>query len=298
MTQKYDNLYWLGGFFDGEGYASFSSNSPQIGFVNTNPLAISKALSILNDNGIVAKVNNGRKTSKSSKKIRWDIFIHQSDEAIKAAELLSPYINGKIRQLDLIKEYAKERSNTKEYDKLMQFLNQTSNVLIKDLEVLKQKVDIVGEVNMPTEENVKILKDDFNNISYLTGIIDGEGTVGINKRENKHRNSDRYTPLISLVNTNKEIINKCYSTIINNGIGCHISTRINTKRNRVRWDLLVSGTKRVKNLAQLLMKDSVIKRQQIELIFDYCNQRLHEPKSINDIGEAYKTGIQKLNREQ
>ena len=296
--QKEDKtlLKWLGGFFDGEGFCSFSQGSPSIGINNTNPLAISRCKSLFEKYNIYTGIHE---RSPKSKKIRWDISINRADEAIKASEFLMPFVYGKRKQLELILEYSKTRKNAENFHRKMMYLNQTNNILIKDDNVLWKKLGFVLEKNHQNinDETSKIISLDFKDIHYLCGIIDGEGTIGINKRENKYRNTDRYTPVISFVNTNKEIIEKCVSTIKNLNLPCHIQLRISDVRNRARWDIQVSGIMRVDSFCNEIKENILVKKQQVELLHIYCRERLKSKKSsINMIGESYKEAIQKLNK--
>ena len=93
-------------------------------------------------------------------------------------------------------------------------------------------------------------------------------------------------------NTNKVIIENFYSAMKNNQIGCHITSRIPTERNRIRWDLIVSGLSRTKKVCDLLVDKSRIKNKQIELMLAYLNERLLDPKSINTTGYNVKMAIQ------
>lgn len=295
-------LKWLGGFFDGEGSCSFSQASPSIQIVNTNPKASMLCMSLLRNNGIEAKISERSQPSKSSKKKRWDVYVHQADEAIKAANFLIPYVWGKRKQLELIIEYSKNRKNTYIYHKEMQFLNQTSNILVINDEILWQKIGYKMDQKKhenPNDQNVRIdLISDYNDMDYLAGLLDADGTVGMGQRENKGKYTDRFTPHMAVINTNKEIVNRAYSTIRNNEIGCFVSTRIPTTRNRIRWDLLVSGVKRVKRLAYFIKDRLQIKRQQAELLYLYCCEREKAPKSpVNDTGYQCKMAIEALNKE-
>lgn len=299
IENNINDLKWVGGFFDGEGSLSFSSGYPRFVIVNTNPIAISKCSLILRKNGLDPKISERSKPSKSSKKKRWDIYL-SGENTYKAVILLENYIYGKKNQTGLIKEYVENKKYECDiYHQKMQYLNQTNNIIIIDDNILKEKLGFEFEKNHLNhiDDNSKINKTDFCDAYYLSGIIDAEGTIGMNQIQRHNANTDRFTPVISLVNTNKEIITRCYSTLLNLGIGCHISTRDNMKRNRVRWDLLISGVKRCKDLSEILRDKLIVKKQQNELLNLYCYHRLDNPKSINEIGYEYKMAIQKLNSE-
>ena len=292
------NEKWLGGFFDAVGYCKFTLNNPEIGIINTNPIAISRCFSIFKNNDIIPKISDKSKPSKSSKKKRWDLFI-EGKECFKAASFLKNLIYGKKEQMDLILEYKKYNNNEEKYHQKMIYLNQTNHFLINDDEFLYNTLGFyVNKIHENVNKNSLLIeKTDFNDIYYLSGILDGIGIISIEQKYNKYRDTDKFTPKISISNTNKEIISKCYSTIINSKIGCHILTLDNNKLNRAKWDICVSGTKRTYDLSLFLLDKLFVKRQQIEEIFAYLTQRINEPKGIDTFGYNYMEAINALNRQ-
>lgn len=304
-------LSWSGGFFDGEGYFSFSPKCPLIGINNTNPLAISNFFEIMQNNGIEFKIIERNKTSRKAKKKRWDMYIMNKSNIINFLSNMENYIHGKKNQLFLINnfydEYSKKRKKynqiVKDYHGIMKFFNQTSNILILDKNKLIKKIndndmnfDFVEYYNKD-KKNDLIKINSFNDLDYISGLLDAEGTIYINKRKVKNKKYNRYIPFISIVNTNKKIIQNYCSTLKNNDIAFHVQSRINNKRNRVRWDIAVVGVKRVNNFSKLLKDRLIIKNRQIDLIHKYCSLRLKDVLSKNDIGQSFKEAIEALNKE-
>jgi len=290
--------FWLAGFFDGEGSNSFSQMSPSVNIVNSDPKPIAYCLDIFRENGIEAKLTERAFPSKTQKikKVRWDIFINQAEEAYKASKFLEKYSQGKKEQMLLIQRYMKKRKNTKRFHKIMRFLNQTNNIIIYDKNILEEKIGMKINYNKivtaEDKNNLIIKTNDFNEVEYLAGVFDAEGNVGINKRKNKHRNSERYTPILSIVNTNKKIVIAICSVLKNNNIGFHIQQR--QGRNRARWDISVSGIKRTLTLLNLIGNKLISKREQADILHSYVIERLKDPYCINDIGFAYKKAIESL----
>ena len=290
--------FWLAGFFDGEGSNSFSQMSPSVNIVNSDPKSIAYCLDIFRENGIEAKLTERAFPSKTKKRkrVRWDIFINQAEEAHKASELLVKYSQGKNKQMLLIQRYMKKRKNAKRFYKIMKFLNQTNNIIIYDKNILEEKIGMKINYNKivtaEDKNNLIIKTNDFNEVEYLAGVFDAEGNVGINKRKNKHRNSERYTPILSIVNTNKKIVIAICSVLKNNNIGFHIQQR--QGRNRARWDISVSGIKRTLTLLNLIGNKLISKREQADILHSYVIERLKDPYCINDIGFAYKKAIESL----
>lgn len=306
MNNELDpKIDWCAGFFDGEGSVSIlTNNTTMITIVNTNPLAVSRFYEIMQSYNIDFKITERSKPGKSSKKKRWDMYI-QSEEAIsKFSKLMKNRIHGKQKQLFLLEEYFLNRNGLSEekrevYRNMMKYTNQTCYMLIKDSNMLYQKIGFTPEVvtHKSIENDHMIKTDDFNNMDYVAGILDAEGSVIMNHRFNKHRNdSDRFTPIISFTNTNQMIISKCCSTLHNNNIGYYVGFRVSDNRNRGRWDVVISGVKRVKSLSDIIKDKTVIKRQQLELIGLYCSLRIKNMMGKNDVGASYKEAIEALNK--
>lgn len=302
------DLSWCGGFFDGEGSFSFASKCPNINIVNTNPLAVSNFLGVMKKNNINFKVSERSKPSKSSKKKRWDMYIMNQSEVLPFLDLMQEYIHGKKKQLFLMKNFFEETEKrarkysdiVDDYHQVMMYYNQISNILIVDENKLFQKLGFQLDFkhhDIANEENTKIETNDFfNDLYYVAGIIDAEGTIYINKR-NVNNSMDRYIPSIGFVNTNKEIVKQCCSVLKNNNIGYHVQSRTIEGRNRIRWDVSVTGVKRVEKLSALLIGKLIIKNRQIELIHKYCSFRLDDILSKNDLANSFKESIEVLNKE-
>jgi len=303
-----NDLSWCGGFFDGEGSFSFAPKCPSVGIVNTNPIAVTKFMSTMKKNNVNFKITERSKPSKSSKKKRWDMYLLDGDEIRKFLILMEEYIHGKNFQLQLLKNfydenYLKLRSYSniiKDYHELMMYYNQSSHILIKDEKKLFEKIGYTPQVlqhQMISDDNKKINYSDFNNIYYLSGIIDAEGTVYINRVDQKKYDGNRYIPSVSFTNTNKSIIEKCCSTLKNSEIGHYIYFRVPETRNRGRWDISISGVRRCKSVCELLKNKLVIKNRQIDLLYEYCEMRLNNLMDFNQFGDSFKESIESLNSE-
>lgn len=300
-------LSWCGGFFDGEGSFSFCSGCPYISVVNTNPIAVAYFFEIMKKNNIDFKISERSKPSKSSKKKRWDMYMMDRTNVFNFLSTMEDYVHGKKKQLFLMKNFYDESDQkkrkysdiVKDYQQVMMYYNQTSNLILINEEKLFEKLGFQLDFNhheIINESNISVSFDSFNDINYLAGIIDAEGTVYINKR-NMNNSYDRFIPSISVVNTNKEIVKRCFSTLKNNGVGCHIQSRVNESRNRVRWDISVSGVKRVSLLSEMLKNRMVIKNRQVDIIHKYCSFRLNDLLSKNDLANSFKESIEALNKE-
>ena len=298
------NLSWCAGFFDGEGSFSFAAKCPYVLINNTNPLAVTKFAIEMKKNNVNFKITERSKPSKSSKKKRWDLYLSNNEEIKKFISLMKNYINGKSLQLHLLSNYYEDNNynnyedKVNDYNELMKYYNQINNILIQDENKLFNKLGYIPEIKRHqfiSEELKEIKTDTYKDIDYLSGIIDAEGSIYINKRQNKKRNTDRFTPWISITNTNKKIIECCCSTLKNCDIRYYIFCREN--RNRCRWDIIISGIKRTIKLSELLKNKLIIKNRQLDLIYEYCNSRLLDLVSDNQLGASFKESIEALNKE-
>lgn len=228
---------------------------------------------------------------KYSKKQRWDICINKTNECLKFCNLMKPYIQGKINQLNLMLEYF-DVKNAKMHHKKMKFLNQTNNLIILDknklIEKLKHDIPNDWPLELYNEKNTQIKTTDFNDLNYLAGIFDAEGWVFLNKRK------QRYLPIIGITNTNKIIISRTMSCLKNNQLPCYIRTRIPTNRNRIRWDVGASGILRTYKVLTVIQNLLKVKKQQVDILLVYLKQRLENEKSVNYLGEETKFALSAL----
>ena len=296
---KKSNIEWLAGFFDAEGSVSFNYK-PNIDFVNTCPRTSFHIKDLLLKIGINAGIHKREKPSKSSKKPRWDIFLRHQHQIKPFLTYVSPFIYGKKKQLEIIGEwYQSKPSYTAEK---IRFANQISNIVIWKPEKIKEKLktdtlEKYADILLLNDDDgfVRVIPD-FSNISYIAGLIDGDGCFNLNSRHAP--SGHRYTPQIMLINTNKEIIRRYCSVLKNSSIGYHISFRIAGKTtNRRRWDVLVSGVKRAKKLTDLILPYLETKKEQCLLLQQYCEHRLLSPKSNNnEIGFECKQALEGMRK--
>jgi len=293
------NVKWLAGFFDAEGSVSFNYK-PNIDLVNTSAATMFQIKDLMNKLNIDLNMNFREKPSKSSKKPRWDIFLRHEYQIIPFIKHIGPYVFGKQFQLQMIKDwYNKPFDGIKEK---IQFTNQVNNKIISNSTKVMEKLgvtklEIYDDIPVLTDEDSYITTNTFNDIEYFAGLLDGEGTINIHYRASSGTSLGRYTPQILFNNTDKIII-KCYcSTLVNNNIPYHISFRqAGTTSNRRRWDVMVSGVKRCERLSSLLVNHLETKREQCNLLLQYCKHRLLSPKSINELGKETKTALQQMRK--
>ncbi len=291
------NIQWLAGFFDAEGSVSFNY-VPNIDIVNTSARTMFQIKDIMNRVGIEVGIHYREQPSKSSKKPRWDIFLRHEKQIMPFLEHVRPFVQGKRKQLEWVSQWYENK-----YDglgKKIQFANQVNNIILLKPEHIMQKL---GVDRLDFYEDIQILNindnqiipyPEFKDIDYLSGLIDGEGTININHRAAKHTKNKRYIPQILFNNTNKEIVKRYCSVLANHNMSYHITFREGT--NRYRWDVMVSGIKRCEKMCSLITDHLETKKEQCNLLWQYCRHRLSMPKSYNDLGFETKTALQGMRK--
>ncbi len=297
------NIKWLAGFFDAEGSVSFNYK-PNIDIVNTCPRTIFHIKNIFHNLGIKIGINKREKPSKSSKKIRWDIYLRHEHQIKPFLKYISPFVYGKKKQLEIINDWY--NNPEKDMSEKIKYANQLWNIVVCKPDIIKQKLktSFLNKYN-----DIPILNDEDGNINvykdficwkYVGGLIDGDGCFNMNYRACKgNQKNGRYTPQILFVNTNKEIIKRYCSVLKNNDIGYYITFRIAGKTtNRRRWDVIVSGVKRCEKICSYLVNNVETKKEQCDLLLQYCKYRLLYPKKENEIGFECKTALQGMRKGQ
>lgn len=129
-------------------------------------------------------------------------------------------------------------------------------------------------------------------IAYIAGLIDGEGTIRMQKFiENKW--NPKYTPSISFVNTNLEVIN-LVGEFLKAPPFTHASNS-GFKRNKICYKVQKSGAKATVEPLQKLLPYLRIKKKQAELVLKYCKD--YKPKQGCGIKGNYRTEEENLFRE-
>lgn len=117
------------------------------------------------------------------------------------------------------------------------------------------------------------------NIGYLAGIIDGEGSIGLEKMFPKkcwqgRRKKVFYSPRIQIVNTDPAIIVKVRDTLKLYDIGYYI---MENKRGTYQtlFMIRVDKTSYIKTLLELVLSNLVgNKKAKGELLLEYVNSRI------------------------
>lgn len=140
-----------------------------------------------------------------------------------------------------------------------------------------------------TSENAKVLimqqsfdadnqQATISNLSWLGGIIDGEGCISFHTVAGKKRKSRPVTPKINITNTDMEMITYIMSILDENDIAYYVENRKGTKRNKPSKAIIIKGCKRCLKFLPLIIPHLVNKRKRAELLYEFCVLR-HNEKS-------------------
>lgn len=287
-------IKWLGGYFDIRGTCALTATGPLIQILNSSPKVSMLAYSLFKRSGIETTISERSRPSKSSKKKRWDVFINSPKEVIKASRLLKEVVIGKREQLEILEGGVYPVENIKR----MKYLNSTNNILIADNNKLFLELGFKQTEHCQADrEHSTLSQTDFCDADWLAGVLDAIGIFKIDVMNLRTKDMYKCTPMISIEHHNKKVIEAVYSTLRNLKTGCHIRFFVSEVKNRGKWTVTVSGFKRVKFLAHLLLDHLFIKREELNLINLYIHRRLSEPKgSIDELGYSTKCALDEMDK--
>jgi len=106
----------------------------------------------------------------------------------------------------------------------------------------------------------------IDTLSYLGGIIDGEGCISINKR------TTYYVPSVSISNTNETLINYLKQLFDNLEVDYCVEyqDRGSRKNAKPAWVIRVEGKPRVSFLLDLVSDYLIAKKEQAKLVSEWC----------------------------
>lgn len=122
-------------------------------------------------------------------------------------------------------------------------------------------------------------------LAYIAGLIDGEGSIRIQKQKYKDWN-DKYTPQISFTNTNLEAIKLVQKFFQTSSCSMHTPGRKGYKGNKICYRTTKAGKDNVLKLVQKLLPYLVIKKQQAKLVIEYAKTF----KSAKGLGTRHLNG--------
>lgn len=107
----------------------------------------------------------------------------------------------------------------------------------------------------------------IDKLSYLGGIIDGEGTISIVRR------TTYYVPHVCIPNTDETLILFCKSILDEHGIKYCVEykNREKLKNSKPCWVIRIESKERVSMFLELIKDYVVSKKQQALLVLEWCS---------------------------
>ena len=118
-----------------------------------------------------------------------------------------------------------------------------------------------------------------NEIGWLAGFFDGEGSVGFNVFPRAGKQWPRIDPRCLLTATDIESCRKADSILTNAGVGHHVAWRetngfrADGSQYKRRWTITIMGLKRNLAFLTLITPYLATKQRKAELLFDYIRLR-------------------------
>jgi hypothetical protein len=112
-------------------------------------------------------------------------------------------------------------------------------------------------------------------LGWLAGAIDGEGCVGITRRNRVARLGFTLKPHLQIANTDKAFIDRCAGILTTLKIPFHISSYDGKGRRKQAWQITVAGLKRVAKALPLLVPHLTgVKAEKAKLVLEWVDSRL------------------------
>lgn len=135
----------------------------------------------------------------------------------------------------------------------------------------------------------------LHKLSWLGGIIDGEGCVVLASRGEASRGTRelKYVPRITIVNTDWRVMDKVVAIFKEYKLPFYLHRRKPRKKHyKEKIELEVSGYKRIHKVLPVIVPYLIAKRKRAEWLFAYVDSRLRNYRKPMTYGE--KKLIEKL----
>lgn len=109
-------------------------------------------------------------------------------------------------------------------------------------------------------------------LGWLAGILDGEGTVTIRIR-NRRNKSDLLTPVVTVANTDKEIIDRILEIYKENNIPYWVTYYPQKGNWAGSWRVDTVGIKRCIRILNVIKEFLVGKKFEADLVYGWCTNR-------------------------
>lgn len=113
-------------------------------------------------------------------------------------------------------------------------------------------------------------------LAYLAGIIDGEGTITLERTGNRRMNGVMgLSPKVIITNTNEDLIQHCLNLFIRAGINPHVKSQdknYGLRKKPCYW-ITVQGLSKCKKILSVLRQHLTAKYSQALLILEFIEIR-------------------------
>ena len=110
------------------------------------------------------------------------------------------------------------------------------------------------------------------NLAWLAGFLEGDGSIGLGKHNQRSAKRIIYSPYIRFSNTDALLIENCYNILDELDLKYWLHAK--KTKNGTAWELQVKGFKRCKKLIPLLVPNLVgKKKKRAELTLEWIESR-------------------------
>lgn len=124
-----------------------------------------------------------------------------------------------------------------------------------------------------------------NDLAWVTGIIEGEGYIGLSKHMVGYL---QYVPRVQIINTDDTLLENVGRILKENGLAYFRKRHYVDKRVKRKpcHDLVICGIKRVtKTLELIIPYMKTKKKRNAELVYKFCLERLSNPNKFRKYTE-------------
>lgn len=124
--------------------------------------------------------------------------------------------------------------------------------------------------------SVKVINDMTNEqIAYLAGIIDGEGTISVSRKKDKTmKRKMSLRPYLTVVNTNLELIQWLYDIT---GLGTVSKLYISKNKKHTPFKRWSVWTRQAEQIIKVVLPYLIVKKLQAITFLDLLNNQKHVP---------------------
>lgn len=112
---------------------------------------------------------------------------------------------------------------------------------------------------------------------WLGGIIDGEGMITAIKQVNRS-GTHNYLPRISIVNTDKVLIDEVLSILTGLNLPHYVQTKAGKGTWKTKIEVIIQGKRRCAAVLPVLIPLLVAKRKRAENLLKFCESRVERGK--------------------